>query len=410
MVKVCIICRKQKDKYNVEHVIPSAIGGTIEIQSVCRDCNSILGKTIDEPFLKTPWVGLYRKEWNLKRTDTSHKNMNRAIANPLKRAMLEGDNANDYFINYTKDNIPYAKRKTVTSIERTIDGFKGHIVTSKEGSEKVIAGFLKKHGIDKNAIEYVTEEIPGPQLSFIVTSPTAPVLLESLKIAYEFAVTTIPTYFQDEWALLFSKYLNGREQADLIMARLTSVANMMDKFHAEIELLKKLPLYIHFVMLRQFEGIGLVAITKMFDAVIVTHLSNRYYMSRHDKQIGVLINCLERKHSFLVEVNWQNVNLNLDLSSLNIIEEASIRESLAQNSDNIMIDGNIPIYDEGKEVILQDIAQLPTITESSLVYDFDNNIATAEVNNFSKRLFVKHEAYNAWLPLSACQIRYSIVR
>ncbi|MBU5677921.1 HNH endonuclease [Alkaliphilus sp. MSJ-5] len=48
--KTCIICRKIKSKqdFNIEHIIPESIGNKkLIIHSVCKDCNSRLGKKVD---------------------------------------------------------------------------------------------------------------------------------------------------------------------------------------------------------------------------------------------------------------------------------------------------------------------------------------------------------------------------
>lgn len=65
------------------------------------------------------------------------------------------------------------------------------------------AGCFQKYGVDESKITYSIEETNDPPLSFFIKAPQAPVLLEGLKIAYEFAVTAIPEYFNDDWAKLF---------------------------------------------------------------------------------------------------------------------------------------------------------------------------------------------------------------
>ena len=49
----CIICKKdkQKEDFNEEHVFPESIGGEYKIHTVCKECNSHFGKTIDNKFI-----------------------------------------------------------------------------------------------------------------------------------------------------------------------------------------------------------------------------------------------------------------------------------------------------------------------------------------------------------------------
>ena len=49
--KTCIFCLEQKP-LTIEHVFPEAIGGTLKIPFVCKDCNSKLGSSVDGKFLK----------------------------------------------------------------------------------------------------------------------------------------------------------------------------------------------------------------------------------------------------------------------------------------------------------------------------------------------------------------------
>ena len=52
-MKKCIICEKIKneEEFNKEHIIPEFIGGSLTINSVCKSCNSRLGKEIDSEIL-----------------------------------------------------------------------------------------------------------------------------------------------------------------------------------------------------------------------------------------------------------------------------------------------------------------------------------------------------------------------
>ena len=60
MGRRCIICCQKKDvgEFNIEHVIPDSSGGDYKINNVCKDCNNLLGNTVDHDFLKNPLIKL----------------------------------------------------------------------------------------------------------------------------------------------------------------------------------------------------------------------------------------------------------------------------------------------------------------------------------------------------------------
>ena len=45
----CIFCKEEKsaDQFSDEHVFPETIGGSFHIYTVCKDCNSTLGREVD---------------------------------------------------------------------------------------------------------------------------------------------------------------------------------------------------------------------------------------------------------------------------------------------------------------------------------------------------------------------------
>ena len=52
------LCDKEPSK---EHIIPYALGGSLTTYSVCKDCNSSLGSTIDSKFILNKAVGIARR-------------------------------------------------------------------------------------------------------------------------------------------------------------------------------------------------------------------------------------------------------------------------------------------------------------------------------------------------------------
>ena len=63
----CIFCKEEKldAQFSIEHLFPDAIGGSFKIHSVCRDCNSDLGREVDSHLADHPLVRLIRCELDL---------------------------------------------------------------------------------------------------------------------------------------------------------------------------------------------------------------------------------------------------------------------------------------------------------------------------------------------------------
>ena len=60
----CIFCLNPKPS-SVEHVIPESVGGSLEIDAVCRECNSELSRLVDNPFASCSIIQLARYHHSL---------------------------------------------------------------------------------------------------------------------------------------------------------------------------------------------------------------------------------------------------------------------------------------------------------------------------------------------------------
>ncbi len=71
-----------------EHPIPQALGGSLEVFTVCDPCNTRAGREVDQPFLRDPLVAGYRNlvgQQDVRRADT-------VVASPfLQGVTAEGD-------------------------------------------------------------------------------------------------------------------------------------------------------------------------------------------------------------------------------------------------------------------------------------------------------------------------------
>jgi hypothetical protein len=67
-MRKCIICRKEKNKEELsdEHVIPDSLNGFYHIFSVCKTCNSYLGREVDSKLVNHYFTSFMRYDLNIK--------------------------------------------------------------------------------------------------------------------------------------------------------------------------------------------------------------------------------------------------------------------------------------------------------------------------------------------------------
>ncbi len=86
-MKNCVICRKPKDDFNDEHVIPDAIQGYYHIYKVCTECNSFMGANVDNKITNHAFIQFQRYLLDIKGKGGS-------VPNPLSGYFsLKGDPA-----------------------------------------------------------------------------------------------------------------------------------------------------------------------------------------------------------------------------------------------------------------------------------------------------------------------------
>jgi hypothetical protein len=62
---LCIFCLKEKPPGD-EHVFPLAIGGSLPTDRVCKQCNSVLGTSVDAPLCNNVFIVMRRQQLGLR--------------------------------------------------------------------------------------------------------------------------------------------------------------------------------------------------------------------------------------------------------------------------------------------------------------------------------------------------------
>ncbi len=98
----CIICKKEivAEEHSKEHIIPDALGGVLEIESVCRSCNSKLGEKVDTYLVDDPLFVYLRCKFGVK----TKKGKTVDITHRLEFEYISGEKA--IIKNGDGDNMP----------------------------------------------------------------------------------------------------------------------------------------------------------------------------------------------------------------------------------------------------------------------------------------------------------------
>lgn len=208
---LCIICRENKEEMSDEHVIPDSLGGCYHIFNVCKTCNSEMGAKVDAPLVNHKLTELYRFAQELEGKSGSIPNPFSGIlmeeGNPEVKARVDVNDEGKLEVLYH----PVIKLKEdageVHSIEIAVD-------SKDEGKiDEILKKIIKRKGIPQSAItkgerrrEIRTGWVGGKWGIDILKFK-----IGLLKIAYEFSVDSIPSYFADSDAIAISKILKDAD-------------------------------------------------------------------------------------------------------------------------------------------------------------------------------------------------------
>lgn len=243
-----------------EHVIPDAIGGYYHIYNVCKECNSMLGDSVDIHLLKH-WVT------NAARHAKGLAGKTGKIPNPLtgEGIMEDGskvrveESRDGKIVPHILPNAPVIS-EDARSFSFCVDEKDRKLIP------KIAQKMKKKLGCDDSLLtsNEVAHQIDKPCIQMQVQIDLKNDKIGLLKIAYEFAVDKISEYYNDSKARLYAEILR---EANL--DRLDEVAFVGDGLSSMD--VKPLEEYIdytntdrHILMLLNIQG-KLHCIVKLFD-------------------------------------------------------------------------------------------------------------------------------------------------
>lgn len=201
----CIICNSDKEcsEFSKEHIIPESAGGSYFIDTVCKDCNNILGRTIDKKFLDNFLVKLYLSKFNIKNKKGKLPKL-WTILPARKNPKIKG------IPQYNPFNNQFHGWKYKSAILDFNDNV--HLVfDSKEDIEDILREF-KDYELPKDDIreKFYNEDYLEEHQELVLNRDISfdELFFEAIKIAYEFASSILrEDYLNDPFAIEFREIL-----------------------------------------------------------------------------------------------------------------------------------------------------------------------------------------------------------
>jgi hypothetical protein len=391
---LCIICREEKNNLTEEHVIPDSIGGYYKIYTVCKTCNEHLGENIDLKLTNHKFIEFHRHL-------NSIKGKKGSIPNPFSGThKLSKDIEQKVHLIFDNDGklkpiiLPKIPRINFNSLSSSFE-----IIVDKKDESKVdeiIDKIAKRNGIKRENIiikdkHYHSEQ---PEVKMQLKIDVKDFQMGVLKIAYEFAVDSIPAYFDSSDAKNISKILYDND--------ITALDNrnifLNDGFNKEK--LKFLESYIefdsnnHYLFLIDDPNDGLIVIVKIFDTFVsVIRLGASKNYLNDDYIFG--INYTARKK--FVKLNLQQVTskvyspVNYRFQYFIPFGEEKEFFDLEQNPNFgfFQINGSLPLFDSIGKMIYNDI--LDKLGQEQLLKINRGNMPQSLITEvvFDEEVFIK---------------------
>lgn len=352
----CIICRKDKEDMSDEHVIPDSLGGYYHIKTVCRCCNSHLGTKVDTHLVNNKFSELYRSKYNI-------KGKKGGIPNPFSDTFINESNPEmkatirknkngtieSYFMPFSE--IKYDSEGNAIGLEICLDE------VDLDKQEEILNKILERNKFKKSDVKlFETKKIENDTAYKTTWSMDFEKMkIGALKIAYEFAVDKIPSYYFDPVAKKISDILFN---ADLNAAN--KYVNVGDGINEEImkpfESFLELKSNKHYLILTNNRG-KLFCLIKINDVYVIgVTLSNKKYFEFDSSLIG--INDVDNKI-------FKSIKL---MDALNEISGPILLKFLYQGVDISSQEEGFELFEHTNHMTLKDIVPLYHANGTCIAY------------------------------------------
>ncbi|NQY20929.1 MAG: HNH endonuclease [Campylobacteraceae bacterium] len=399
----CIICRKEKDDLSDEHVIPDALGGYYHIHTVCKKCNSKLGSYVDTKLVNHLFS-------TFQRYSTGLKGKSGTIPNPFsgthtlkddeeQKVRLEKDE-NGVFVPYLIMGSPdVTKENDKTTITIKIDA------RDKNKLPSIIKKIAKRNNFNVEDIQIDTDLDKyshkfRPEVIIKTSVDLDEFKIGLLKIAYEFAVDSIPEYYNDEKAILISK--------DLENCKITTndlfIGSGFDKdmFNA-FKFILDISSNKHYLILCHTKKLGLICMIYLSNTFSIgVKLSTNEYLNEN---FIFGINDIENKNFEKLDINQIHERIYSPMKLrygylFQTEDECQKFKKIEQSNDFEFYkdtNGNQPLYDKDGNAVYSDINEKLEVLDNVSILDFDSKDLISEVNFEDEELYIKIKPDNILL-------------
>lgn len=271
-MKECIICHCQFKSAPPEHVIPKAIGGQYTVHNVCKECNTLMNKNIDEPFKDNPFISTYRFKFGI-------KGRTKGTSNPLKgkKVVIDGEERllelNEKLEVKAKSKPQFPKLKDLkfnSEFKITIDEEDIHLVDDYLNKA---AKYLKIPRTELNLGEISKQYVPKSKVKIPFESNE--VLLEYSKILYQTSCDLLGSrYIESKSAKKYAEMIHsGRINADM-RELITPQESIVNEVYLQLQNNASHLEESHVIAVCGYLGLGLIGFLKIFNHSHVLILSN----------------------------------------------------------------------------------------------------------------------------------------
>ncbi|MXY05861.1 MAG: HNH endonuclease [Gammaproteobacteria bacterium] len=199
-MRVCAICRAPSVQYSVEHVIPEALGGYYVLRDlVCVDCNSRLGDRVDSALVNHWLTKLYRFVHGL-------RGKAKSVPNPFAgHFTMQADSSKRMQVRLNRDGrlVPYIlPQVTHTDLDdKRVEVNVSVDATDEAKLDTIVSKIAKRMGVSPDQFLANAQRVKVSDNSGLKGPRTIDLRdfkLGLLKIAYEFAVDRVPSYFESD--------------------------------------------------------------------------------------------------------------------------------------------------------------------------------------------------------------------
>lgn len=413
---LCIFCRadKTRNQFTLEHVFPATIGGAFILLNVCKECNTTLGKNIDNPLSRHDMVLWYRNVLQIARVDGKTKRSN--IPNPFKgKPKMKDTEGNEYYSQF-EDGKPISHIiPQYAAPEFASDGFFGKVtIPAKDyiSDDKIVENYAKKFGIPFEAITHtmIEKTVIAPQfLNYQFAAANNIFILGALKIAYEYTATFLPEYLNDPLSKRFAQILLTKsiEGCNDLFDADPSIRKTMEE---RIETIEGLQLHHHVISLITVPGKGLLCGVRIFNWVYGIRMSASEDFLKTEA-LTLINDAKSRMWSANIQAHLKSYSISIETNGFNKLERREFEIAKANKlADCKTPTGKFPIYDLHGKLLHKHIdGILKELRVDGQKYDHHKKEVVIPVTFYKNRYFAKSKKRRVLFPLLSATYVYKLV-